>query len=137
MMLSTELRDRLKRERGIYVAEGCDRCRALLGPVRFTHAGDSGVWCNRECRDGKGAHAPGTCHACGAPLAGLRRGTKFCSDLCRVRENRKSQTTQISRNEQLKTQGLQAWVEGLPVVAHPGPNRTPETLPLRFAGATE
>lgn len=136
-MLSTELRDRLMREHNIYVTEACDGCGQLLGPVRFTRLGASGVWCARECRDGKESHAPGTCRACGASLAGLRRGTKFCSDVCRVRENRKSQTAQISRNEGLETRGLQVHVEVLPVVAHSGLDRAPETLPLRFAGGRE
>jgi hypothetical protein len=136
-MLSTDLRERLKHEHGIYTKEACDRCGTLVGPVRFTRAGDSGVWFSRECRDGRESHAPGTCRACGASLAGLRRGTKFCSDVCRVRENRKSQTPEISRNEGLETRGLQVQVEVLPVVAHSGLDRAPETLPLRFAGGRE
>lgn len=119
-MLSSELRELLKREHNIYVNEAGDHCGALLRPVRFTRAGDGGVRCNGECRDGKEAHAPGTCHACGAPLAGLRRGTKFCSDVCRVRENRKSQTAQNSRNEPLERHGLGMRVEGLRVVPHSG-----------------
>jgi hypothetical protein len=91
---------------GVYVTEACDRCDHLLGAVRFTRRGDAGVWCSRECRDGKEAHAPGTCKGCGASLAGLRRGTKFCSDVCRVRETRKSQPAQISRNTPRKTKVL-------------------------------
>jgi hypothetical protein len=51
-------------------------------------------------------------------MAGLRRGTRFCSDTCRKRENRKSQTGQISRDEQLKTQGLQTQLEVLAMVPH-------------------
>lgn len=134
MMLSTELRERLKRERSIYVAEACDECGGLLGVVRFTRASDNGVWCSRKCRDGANAHTPGTCHACGAPLAGMRRGTKFCSAVCRVRENRKSQTGQKSSNEPLKRHGLQTRVEDLPVAAHSDADRAAGTLPLRFAG---
>jgi hypothetical protein len=132
MILPTELRQRLKWERSICVNEACDRCGALLGAVRFTRAGESSVWCSRKCRDGANAHAPGTCRACGASLAGLRRGTKFCSAVCRVRENRKSQTIQNSRNEPLKTQGLKSRVEVLPAVAHSGLDGAPETLRFEF-----
>ena len=35
---------------GCYVTEACDRCGKLLGPVRYTQKGDTGVWCSRECR---------------------------------------------------------------------------------------
>jgi hypothetical protein len=136
MKLSAELQGPL-RERGVYANEACDRCGRILGPVRFTHSEDFGVWCSRECRDGSDAHAPGTCWTCGASLAGLRRGTKFCSDVCRVRFSRKSQTSQNSRNEPLERQDLEAGVEGLPVVAHSGIDRAPKKLPLRFAGGME
>jgi hypothetical protein len=52
MLLSIELRLQLQIDRGVFVAEACDRCGRLLGPVRFTRRDDSGVWCSRECRDG-------------------------------------------------------------------------------------
>jgi hypothetical protein len=106
MKVSAELQAILKQS-GLCVSEACDRCGRFFGAVRFTHFGDPGVWCSRECRDGAHAHAPGTCRTCNASLAGLRRGTKFCSDTCRKRENRKSQTTQISRDAALKTDELQ------------------------------
>ena len=50
MILREELRRRLLEERGVYVAEACDACGQLLGYVRYTRLGDSGVWCSRECR---------------------------------------------------------------------------------------
>ena len=50
MMLREELRRRLLRDRGVYVTEACDGCGQLLGPVRYTRAGDTGVWCSRGCR---------------------------------------------------------------------------------------
>jgi len=106
MKIPTELRSRLQVERGVSVTEACDRCGQLLGPVRYTGIRESGVWCSRTCRDGSSAVAPGTCCGCRASLAGLRRGTKFCSDVCRVRENRKSQTTQNSRNGRNETKDL-------------------------------
>jgi hypothetical protein len=121
MILPASLQAQLLIERGIFATEACDRCGQILGAVRYTRAGDPGVWCGRECRDGAHAYAPGTCRNCSSSLSGLRRGTKFCSDVCRVRFNRKSQTMQNSRNEQLKTQGLQTRVEVLPVT-------TPQSL---------
>ena len=50
MVLPPELQNRLRGERGVCAAEACDRCGQILGAVRFTRAGDSGVWCSRECR---------------------------------------------------------------------------------------
>ena len=50
MMLHEELRRRLLADRGIYVTEACDKCGQLLGSVRYTRKGESGVWCSRECR---------------------------------------------------------------------------------------
>jgi hypothetical protein len=103
---------------GCHIKELCDRCGKGIGPVSYTRAGDTGVWCSRECRDGKETHPPGTCYGCGASLAGLRRGTKHCSEACRKRENRKSKTAQISRDEQLKTQDLQTRLEVLAICTH-------------------
>ena len=114
---------RLLDSRGCFVREVCDKCGQLLGPVRYTRIGERGEWCSRQCRDGADAHAPGTCQTCGALLAGLRRGTKFCSDVCRMRlsrKNGKSQTRQIIPNEQLKTQDLQGRVEVLAIPGHSG-----------------
>ncbi len=50
MRLSTEQSYALLEKYGCYVTEACDRCGQLLGPVRITRRGDSGVWCSRECR---------------------------------------------------------------------------------------
>jgi hypothetical protein len=111
MRLTTRQSYALLAKHGSYITELCDACGKGIGPVRYTRAGESGVWCSRECRDGADAHNPGTCRTCGASLTGLRRGTRFCSDTCRKRENRKSQTAQISRDEQLKTKGLQTRLE--------------------------
>jgi hypothetical protein len=107
MMLTTRQSYELLAKHGCYVKEICDECNKLLGAIRFTRLGQTRVWCSRECRDGTQAHAPGTCWSCGASLAGLRRGTLFCSSTCRKRESRKSQTRKISRDEQLETQDLQ------------------------------
>jgi hypothetical protein len=73
---------------GCYVKEACDRCgTAVHHANRFTLRGQAGVWCSRECRDGKEAHAPGICKGCGVALNGKRKGARFCSDVCRVRQN--------------------------------------------------
>jgi hypothetical protein len=117
MRLTAKQSYALLEKHGCYVSEACDKCGQILGPVRYTRQGQLGEWCSRECRDGAEAHAPGTCLTCKASLTGLRRGTKFCSDTCRKRENRKSQTAQISRDEQLKTHALQTRFE---VSANPG-----------------
>src|SRR6267154_2892651 len=85
MRLTTELQARVLSEHGLFVTESCDRCGKLLGAVRFTRAGELGVWCSRKCRDGV-AHDCCTCQACGASLRGKRRGAKYCSDRCRKRD---------------------------------------------------
>jgi hypothetical protein len=50
VIISRELQKPLREEYGLYVHDACDRCGQILGAVRFTHFGDSGVWCSRECR---------------------------------------------------------------------------------------
>jgi hypothetical protein len=126
MRLTVQQSYALLEKHGCYATEACDKCGQILGPVRYTRRSESGAWCSRKCRDGKKAHAPGTCLTCRSSLAGLRRGTKFCSDTCRKRENRKSQTAQISRDEQLKTKRLQMRSEVLAISTHSGPLRAPE-----------
>src|ERR1035437_7740497 len=88
MKISTEQSYDLLGKHGSYVMEVCDRCGQAISPFnRFTRYGDPGVWCSRECRDGNEAHVPGICKGCGAELAGRRKGAKYCSDLCRMRQN--------------------------------------------------
>jgi hypothetical protein len=80
---------------GCYIREICDACGRGLGPVRYTRKGDSGVWCSRECRDGKQAHAPGTCKHCKAKLPEVkRRGASFCDDGCKQAAHRSKPDTQ-------------------------------------------
>src|SRR5215471_1213218 len=87
---------------GCYVTEFCDKCGGGLGPVRFTRRDDSGVWCSRECRDGKDAHAPGTCKGCGARLPeGKRRGAAFCDAACKQAGHRRNGNLQKARMEKL------------------------------------
>src|SRR5262249_31535581 len=68
MTLREEIRRRRLEDRAIYVKEACDKCGQLLGAVRFTRKDDPGVWCSRECRDGAGAHEPGTFRHCKANI---------------------------------------------------------------------
>jgi len=49
-MLKEEIRQRLLAERGIHVAEACDKCGKLLGAARYTRKGDSGTYCSPACR---------------------------------------------------------------------------------------
>jgi RNase P subunit RPR2 len=95
MIPPAEVRSRLQEERGIYVTEACDRCGQLLGPVRFARKDEPGVWCSRECRDGKEAHAPGTCKHCHATLPkGKRRGALYCDDACKQAAHRSRTDTE-------------------------------------------
>lgn len=50
MMLREELRRRLLADRGVFALEACDKCGQLLGSVRYTRQGESGVFCSRNCR---------------------------------------------------------------------------------------
>jgi hypothetical protein len=73
---------------GVYVAEACDRCGQILGPVRYTRRGEKGVWCSRLCRDGT-EHRAGVCRGCGTSLNGKRKGAIYCHRTCRMRTVRK------------------------------------------------
>jgi len=50
MNLSATQAYKLLAEHGVFALEICDRCRKVLGSVRYTRRGESGVWCSRECR---------------------------------------------------------------------------------------
>jgi hypothetical protein len=92
MLLSTELRQRIQADTGCYVTEACDRCGQLLGAVRFTRKGDSGVWCSRSCRNGVKAITPGLCRCCGVSLTGRCKRALSCSDTCRKRHQVQDRT---------------------------------------------
>jgi hypothetical protein len=113
MMLTTQQSCELLAKHGCYAKEACNRCGQILGPIRYTRSGDSGVWCSRKCRDGKEAHTPGTCKACGASLSGLRRGAFFCSDTCRKRDaNQKVLTSTNYRGIAAHSKGLKTTPRG-------------------------
>jgi len=143
MELSAELQAALK-QLGVYATEACDRCGRLLAAVRYTRAGDPGAWCSRQCRDGAGAHALGTCRACGARLPeGKRRGTKYCDDACKQAAHRSKtgvRTSEMPKLSVTKSPFCAAFssVEcAVRATGHLGVEHAPETLPLRFAGGTE
>ena len=84
---------------GCFAREICDTCGAVLAAVRFMRKGEAGEWCSREGRDGKEAHAPGTCRGCHAKLPdGKRRGASYCDDACRKAHERASDT-KLSRTK--------------------------------------
>jgi hypothetical protein len=50
MLLTVKQAYELFAKHGVFAREICERCGAVLGPVRFTRGGEAGVWCSRECR---------------------------------------------------------------------------------------
>ena len=88
MRLSEAQSRELLRVRGAYLTEMCDKCGAVLGPIRWTIRGEPGVWCTRACRDGFD-HKLGVCRGCGTSLIGKRRGAMFCGRTCRMRKVRR------------------------------------------------
>jgi hypothetical protein len=102
MRLTTRQSCDLLAKHGCYLAEICDRCGQILGPLRYTRRGDHGVWCSRECRDGKEAHTPRTCKHCKAKLPeGKRRGAMYCDDSCKEAAHRSKAAIQTSRARKL------------------------------------
>jgi hypothetical protein len=89
VLLTTKQSYELLVKHDSYITEVCDWCGKGIGPVRYTRKDDPGVRCSRECRDGKQAHAPGTCKGCGAKLPeSKRRGAAFCDDACKQAAHR-------------------------------------------------
>jgi hypothetical protein len=50
VLLTTAQAYELLAARGVFAREACDRCRQVLGPVRFTRRSEAGVWFSRGCR---------------------------------------------------------------------------------------
>jgi len=85
-MQLTEMQSRkLLRTHGVYVTCACDRCGKILGAVRYTRRDEPGEWCSEVCRDGFERKA-GVCQHCGTSLNGKRKQAKYCSDVCRKRQ---------------------------------------------------
>jgi hypothetical protein len=88
MQLNDKQTRQLLHTHRVYVTEACDKCGAVLGPIRFTRQGDSGAWCSRGCRDGVDRN-PGICRGCGTSLVGKKRGAIYCGRTCRMRTVRR------------------------------------------------
>src|SRR6267154_907625 len=69
---------------GICPNEACDKCGKMLGEVRWTRKDMPETFCSQFCRDGV-ERINGRCDGCGVDLAGKRRGARWCSDTCRMR----------------------------------------------------
>ena len=85
----------------IWVNEACDRCTRFLAEVRWTREDMPETYCSRLCRDGV-ARLKGRCDGCGVDLAGKRRGARWCSDTCRMR----NQVQDSANNPKTSTQNM-------------------------------
>ena len=94
MKLTAEQSQKIFQEHGVWVTEACDKCGAILGPIRYMRRSEPGrAWCSYACRDGVEHKSPGLCQTCGSPLSGKRKGTRFCSDVCRKRDAKQNGLT--------------------------------------------
>lgn len=99
-MQLTEAQSReLLKTHGAYVTAACDKCGLILGHVCYTRRNDPGQWCSKVCRDGVDPKV-GVCQGCGVSLAGMRKHARYCSDVCRkrqqARDRRKNPETPIA-----------------------------------------
>jgi hypothetical protein len=102
MKLTARQAYELLEKHGSYITEICNRCGKGIGPVRFTRKDDPGIWCSRECRDGKEARQPATCRHCRAVLPkAKRRGAAFCDDACKQAAYRSKPALQSPRTARL------------------------------------
>jgi hypothetical protein len=138
VLLAIEKSHQLLANYGCFAREICDKCGIVLGAVRYTRHGESGVYCSRECRGG--AHRPAT----------LRPGRprKYKTD----RERRAAKTRQQrgyrshpnvektvriqSKTKNLQTQKLPLW--RYPLIPHLFVRKTaPNEFGERKAGVAE
>lgn len=89
MRLTAEQQKILRAKYGICLNEACDRCGRLLAEVRYTRKDQPETYCSRLCRDGAD-RLKGRCDGCGVDLAAKRRGARWCSDVCRMRNRVKN-----------------------------------------------
>jgi hypothetical protein len=88
MKLTTEQQARALEACGVCANEACDECRKVLAEVRWTRRDMPETYCSQLCRDGV-ERGIGRCDGCGVDLAGKRRGARWCSDTCRMRNRGK------------------------------------------------
>src|SRR6266404_1339830 len=84
MRLTAEQQARIFTEHGVCANEACDRCSKVLAEISWTRKDMPETYCSRLCRDGV-ERLMGRCDGCGIDLAGKRRGARWCSDTCRMR----------------------------------------------------
>jgi hypothetical protein len=60
MRLTEEQSRTLLANYGVYATEVCDKCRKIVGAIRFTRYGHTGEWCSKWCRNGF-ERKPGAC----------------------------------------------------------------------------
>jgi hypothetical protein len=89
MRLTAEQQARLLAGHGVLANEACDKCDKVLAEVRYTRKDMPETYCSRLCRDGV-ERLKGRCDGCGVDLAGKRRGARWCSDTCRMRNRVKN-----------------------------------------------
>ena len=88
MKLTIEQQARALEAYGVCANEACDGCGKMLAEVRWTRRDMPETYCSQLCRDGV-ERGIGRCDGCGVDLAGKRRGARWCSDTCRMRNRGK------------------------------------------------
>ena len=101
MKLTAEQQTRAFETHGICADEACDKCGKVLAEVRYTRKEMPETYCSRLCRDGV-EPMKGRCDGCGVNLAGKRRGARWCSDTCRMRNRVKDS----ANNPKTSTQNI-------------------------------
>src|ERR1700694_1136613 len=84
MRLTAEQQARVLATHGVCANQACDGCGKVLAEVRWTRRDMPEIYCSRLCRDGV-ERTNGRCAGCGVNLVGKRRGARWCSDACRMR----------------------------------------------------
>jgi hypothetical protein len=88
MRLTAEQQARVFAVHGVCANQACDRCGKVLAEVRWTRRDMPEAYCSRLCRDGV-ERLNSQCSGCGVDLSGKRRGARWCSDTCRMRNRAK------------------------------------------------
>ena len=90
---------------GVYANEACDKCGKVLAEVRWTRRDMPETYCSQLCRNGV-VRINGRCDGCGVELIGKRRGARWCSDTCRMRNRIKDSA--INLKTAIQNNGLAA-----------------------------
>jgi hypothetical protein len=84
MRLTAEQQARVFATHGVCANQACDKCGKVLAEIRWTRRDMPETYCSRLCRDGI-QRLNGQCAGCSVDLSGKRRGARWCSDTCRMR----------------------------------------------------